>query len=157
MVFERTVHRYALCVYITHPISGQRHFSCRYSDPASSNCGGHVLQESRGDRWCPRCGSVVNEVVLVRNTAAPSSSLPWPHHTKYIHTKDTSILWTLATNCVGRIERVAARFLTVYMRNKYVSTEYVLKLSSWEGDTLSFVTQLAHHRPHQDYPTTRPP
>ena len=59
------LHRYALCVYITHPTSGQRHFSCRYSDPASSIWGGHIIQESRGDRWCPRCESVVNEVVHV--------------------------------------------------------------------------------------------
>ena len=59
------LHRYALCVYITHPISGQRHFSCRYSDPASSIWGGDIIQESRGDRWCPRCESVVNEVVHV--------------------------------------------------------------------------------------------
>ena len=94
------LHRYALCVYITHPTSGQRHFSCRYSDPASSILGEDILQESRGDRWCPRCESVVNEVVLVRNMQRPPRHFHG-HTTQSIYTQKTNLVTSCGLWVVG--------------------------------------------------------
>ena len=125
MVCERTVHRSALCGCTTHPISGQRHFSCQYSDPVSLNCGGHILQESRGDRWCPRCECVMNKGVLLRNIQRPPRRFSWSHYTKYIHSEDKLSLWTFVADYAGRIEPGAAWLSTVCMCDQYVGTEYV--------------------------------